>query len=60
MNEACKYLDCLPIDIVSTSFKLKKEKKNVCNPKIFHVTESQNPRTKIFGLDIWIALHTKN
>ena len=35
MNEACKYLDCLPIDIVSTSFKLKKEKKMSANRKFF-------------------------
>ena len=34
MNEAFKYLVCLPLDIVSTSFKLKKKKKRLQSEKL--------------------------
>ena len=48
MIEVCKYLNSLFPDIMSDIFKLRE---NTCNLRNFHIFESQNPRTKKFGLD---------
>ena len=48
MIEVHKYLDGLSPDILSDIFKLRK---NSCNLRNFRIFESQNPRTKKFGLD---------
>ena len=49
MIEVYKYLNGLSPDIMSDIFKLRE---NTYNLRIFHIYESQNPRTKKFGLDI--------
>ena len=46
--EAYKYLNGLSPDIMSDIFKLRE---NTYNLRNFHIFESQNPRTKKFGLD---------
>ena len=46
--EVYKYLNGLSPDIISTIFKLRQ---NTYNLRNFHAFESQNPRTKKFGLD---------
>ena len=46
--EVYKYLNGLSPDIMNTIFKLRQ---NTYNLKNFHAFESQNPRTKKFGLD---------
>ena len=43
-----KYLDGHSLDIMSDIFKLRE---NTCNLRNSHIFESQNPRTKMFGLD---------
>ena len=48
MIEVYKYLNGLSPDIMNTVFKLRQ---NTCNLRNFHVFESQNPRTKKFGVD---------
>ena len=48
MIEVYKYLNGLSPDIVSDICKLRE---NNYNLRLFHKFESQNPRTKIFGLD---------
>ena len=48
MIEVYKYLNGLSPDIMSDIFKLRE---NTCNLRNFHIFESQNPRTKTFGLD---------
>ena len=48
MTEVYKYLNGLSPDIMSDIFKLRG---NTCNLRNFHIFESQNPRTKKFGLD---------
>ena len=46
--EVYKYLNGLSTDIMSDIFKLRE---NTYNLRNFHIFESQNPRTKKFGLD---------
>ena len=46
--EDYKYLNGLSSDIMNTIFKLRQ---NTYNLRNFHAFESQNPRTKKFGLD---------
>ena len=46
--EIYKYLNGLCPDIINTVLKLRR---NTYNLKNFHAFESQNPRTKTFGLD---------
>ena len=46
--EVYKYLNGLSPDIMSDIFKLRE---NTYNLRNFHIFESQNPRTKKFGLD---------
>ena len=46
--EVYKYLNGLSLDIVNPIFKLRQNSYNFRN---FHAFESQNPRTKKFGLD---------
>ena len=46
--EVYKYLNGLYPDIMSDIFKLRE---NTYNLRNFHIFESQNPRTKRFGLD---------
>ena len=48
LTEVYKYLNGLSPDIMNTIFKLRQ---NTYNLKNFHAFESQNPRTKKFGLD---------
>ena len=48
MIEVYKYLDGLSPHIISDIFKLRENTYNLWN---FHTFESQNPRTKTFGLD---------
>ena len=48
MIEVYKYLDGLSPHIISDIFKRREHTYNLCN---FHTFESQNPRTKTFGLD---------
>ena len=48
MIEFYKYLNGLSPDIMSDIFKLIE---NTYNLRNFHIFESQNPRTKTFGLD---------
>ena len=48
MIEVYKYLNDLSPDIMSDIFKLRE---NTYNLRNFHIFESQNPRTKTFGLD---------
>ena len=48
MIEFCKYLNGLSPDIMSDIFKLRE---NTYNLRNFHIFESENPRTKRFGLD---------
>ena len=48
MIEVYKYLNDLSPDIMNTIFKLRQNTYNLVN---FHAFESQNPRTKEFGLD---------
>ena len=48
MTEVYKYLNDLSPDIMSDIFKLRE---NTYNLRNFHIFESQNPRTKKFGLD---------
>ena len=48
MTEVYKYLNGLSPDIMSDIFKLRE---NTYNLRNFHIFESQNPRTKKFGLD---------
>ena len=48
MIEVYKYLNGLSPDIMSDIFKLRE---NTYNLRNFHIFESQNPRTKKFGLD---------
>ena len=48
MIEVHKYLNILSSDIMSDILKLKA---NTYNMRNFHTFESQNPRTKKFGLD---------
>ena len=47
MTEVYKYLNSLSPDIMSDIFKLRE---NTCNLRNFHIFESQNPRTKKFGI----------
>ena len=47
-DEVYKYLNGLSPDIMSDIFKLRE---NTYNLRNFHIFESQNPRTKKFGLD---------
>ena len=49
-----KYLNGLSPDVMSTIFKLRQ---NTYNLRNFHAFESQNPRTKTFGLDSNALLH---
>ena len=49
MIEVYKYLNGLSPDIMSDIFK---PRENTYNLRNFHIFESQNPRTKTFGLDI--------
>ena len=46
--EVYKYLNSLSPDIMNTIFQLRQ---NSYNLRHFHSFESQNPRTKTFGLD---------
>ena len=46
--EVCKYLIRQSPDIMNSVFKLRQ---NTYNLKNFYIFESQNPRTKKFGLD---------
>ena len=46
--EVYKYLNDLSPDIISDIFKVRESTYNLRN---FHIFESQNPRTKKFGLD---------
>ena len=46
--EVYKYLNSLSPDIMNTIFQLRQ---NSYNLRQFHSFESQNPRTKTFGLD---------
>ena len=48
MTEVYKYLNDLSPDIMDDIFKLRE---NTYNLRNFHIFESQNPRTKKFGLD---------
>ena len=48
MTEVYKYLNELSPDVMTDIFKLRE---NTYNSKDFHLFESQNPRTKTFGLD---------
>ena len=48
MIEVYKYLNGLSPDIMNDIFKLRE---NTYNLRNFHIFESQNPRTKKFGLD---------
>ena len=48
MIEVYKYLNGLFLDIMSNIFKLRENTYNLRNS---HMFESQNPRTKKFGLD---------
>ena len=48
MIEVYNYLSGLSPDIMSEIFKLRQ---NTYNLRNFHIFESQNPRTKKFGLD---------
>ena len=48
MIEVYKYLNGLSPDIICDIFKLRENNYNLRN---FHIFESQNPRTKKFGLD---------
>ena len=48
MIEVYKYLNDLSPDLMSDTFKLRE---NTYNLRNFHKFESQNPRTKKFGLD---------
>ena len=48
MIEVYKYLNSLSPDIMSDIFKLRENTYNLIN---FHIFESQNSRTKKFGLD---------
>ena len=48
MIEVYKYLNGLSPDIMNTIFKLRQ---NTYNLRHFHAIESQNPRTRKFGLD---------
>ena len=48
MIEVYKYLNDLSPDIMSNIYKLRE---NSYNLKNFHIFESQNPRTKTFGLN---------
>ena len=48
MIEVYKYLNGLSPDIMSDIFKLRE---NTYNLRTFHIFESQNPKTKKFGLD---------
>ena len=48
MIQVYKYLNDLSPDIMSYIFKLRE---NTYNLRNFHMFESQNPRTKTFGLD---------
>ena len=48
LTEVYKYLNGLSPDIMNTIFKLRQ---NTYNLRNFHAFESQNPRTKKFGLD---------
>ena len=48
MIEVYNYLSGLCPDIMSEIFKLRQ---NTYNLRNFHIFESQNPRTKTFGLD---------
>ena len=48
MIEVYKYLNDLSPDIMSDIYKLRE---NSYNLKNFHIFESQNPRTKTFGLN---------
>ena len=48
MTEVYKYLNDLSPDIMSDIFK---RRENTYNLRNFHIFESQNPRTKKFGLD---------
>ena len=48
LTEVYKYLNGLSPEIMNTIFKLRK---NTYQLRNFHAFESQNPRTKKFGLD---------
>ena len=48
MTEVYKYLNGLSPDIMSDIFNLRE---NTYNLRNVHIFESQNPRTKKFGLD---------
>ena len=48
MIEVYKYLNGLSPDIMSDIFKLRE---NAYSLRNFHIFDSQNPRTKTFGLD---------
>ena len=48
MTDVYKYLNGLSPDTISDIFKLKENTNNLSN---LHIFESQNPRTKKFGLD---------
>ena len=48
MTEVYRYLDGLSPDIMSDIFNLRE---NTYNLRNVHIFESQNPRTKKFGLD---------
>ena len=48
MIEVYKYQNVLSLDIMSDIFKLRE---NAYNLRNFHIFDSQNPRTKTFGLD---------
>ena len=48
MTEVYKYLNGPSPDTISDIFKLKENTNNLSN---LHIFESQNPRTKKFGLD---------
>ena len=48
MTEVYKYLNDLSPDIMSGIFKLRE---NTYDLRNFHALQSQNPRTKKFGLD---------
>ena len=47
MIEVYKYLNGLSRDIMNDIFKLRE---NTYNLRNFHIFESQNPRTKTFGI----------
>ena len=53
MIEVYKYLNGLSPDIMSDIFKLRENPYNLIN---FHIFETQNPRTKKFGLALHIEL----